>query len=133
MARTAPALSCGSLCMLCWSCVRSRADTAAAGSIAFRYDIHWTQGISLQCGKHGSLVKIVTQLPCRDGLRPVRSQVGIPSTALLDDHALLQQQGRKLVKAACLVKGFSDDLAQLLLVGFKLRVYLKTALRCAKC
>ena len=77
-------------------------------------------GVLLQSGKHGGAVKIVPQLPGGDGLRPVRGQVGIPSPALLDGHTLLQQQRRKLVKAACPVKGFSDGLAQLLLVGFKL-------------
>ena len=78
-----------------------------------------TQGILLQSGKHGGFVKAVAQLPHRDGLRAVGSEIGKPSPALLDSHAVLQELPRKILDGERFVQRFPDNLAQLLLVGFK--------------
>ena len=73
----------------------------------------------LQSGKHSGFVKAVAQLPRRDGLCTVRGKIGKPSSALLDSHAVLQELLRKILDGERFVQRFSDDLAQLLLVGFK--------------
>ena len=77
-------------------------------------------GVLLQNGKDSGAVKVVTQLPGGNGLCPVRCKVGQPPPALLDSHALPQQQRGKLVKAGGGGKGFPYGLPQLLLVRFKL-------------
>ena len=77
-------------------------------------------GVLREQGKDSSLVKIVPQLPGCDRLCPVRREVGKPPPALLDGHALPQQKGRKLVKAASLGKCLPYRPAQLRLVRFKL-------------
>ena len=76
-------------------------------------------GVLLQNGKDSGAVKVVAQFPGGNGLRPVRREVGKPPPALLDSHALPQQQRRKLVKAGGGGKGFPYGLPQLLLVRFK--------------
>ena len=70
--------------------------------------------------KNGGAVKIVAQLPGGNGLCPVRREVGKPPPALLDGHALPQQQRGKLVKAGSGEKGFAYGPPQLFLVRFKL-------------
>ena len=77
-------------------------------------------GVLREQGKDSRLVKIVPQLPGCDRLCPVRREVGKPPPALLDGHALPQQKGRKLVKAASLGKCLPYRPAQLRLVRFKL-------------
>ncbi len=77
-------------------------------------------GVLLQNGKDSGAVKIVAQLPGGNGLCPVRREVGKPPPALLDGHALPQQQRGKFVKAGGGGKGFPYGLPQLLLVRFKL-------------
>ena len=77
-------------------------------------------GVLLQNGKDSGAVKIVAQLAGGNGLCPVRREVTKPPPALLDGHALPQQQRRKLVKAGGGGKGFPYGLPQLLLVRFKL-------------
>ena len=73
----------------------------------------------LQSGKHGGFVKAITQLPRRDGLCTVGCEVGKPPAALLDGHAVLQELLRKILDGERFVQRFSDDLTQLLFVGFK--------------
>ena len=77
-------------------------------------------GVLLQNGKDSGAVKVVAQLPGGNGLRPVRREVGKPPTALLNAHALPQQQRGKFVKAGGGGKGFPYGLPQLLFVRFKL-------------
>ena len=77
-------------------------------------------GILFQKGKNGGAVKIVAQLAGGNGLCPVRREVTKPPPALLDGHALPQQQRGKLVKVGGGGKGFPYGLPQLLLVRFKL-------------
>ena len=72
-----------------------------------------------QSGKHGGFVKAVAQLPRRDGLCAVGRKIGKPPPALLDGHAVLQQLPRKILDGERFVQRFSDDLAQLFLIGFK--------------
>ena len=76
--------------------------------------------VLLQNGKDSGAVKVVTQLAGGNGLCPVRREVTKPPPALLDGHALPQQQRGKLVKAGGGGKGFPYGLPQLLLVRFKL-------------
>ncbi len=80
-------------------------------------------GVLLQSGKHGGAVKIVPQLPGGDGLRAVGGEIGKPSPALTDGHALLQQLPGKIIKGNSRGQSGSDSLPQLLLIGFKLCVY----------
>ena len=77
-------------------------------------------GVLFQKRKNGGAVKIVAQLPGGNGLCPVRREVGKPPPALLDGHALPQQQRGKLVKAGSGEKGFAYGPPQLFLVRFKL-------------
>ena len=84
-------------------------------------------GVLLQSAKHGGAVKIVPQLPRRDGLRAVGGEIGKPSPALTDGHALLQQLPGKIIKGNSRGQSGSDSLPQLLLVGFKLCVYQRLA------
>ena len=55
-------------------------------------------GVLLQNGKDSGAVKVVTQLPGGNGLCPVRRKVGKPPPALLDGHALPQQQRGKVLE-----------------------------------
>ena len=55
-------------------------------------------GVLLQNGKDGGAVKVVAQLSGGNGLRPVRREVGQPPPALLDGHALPQQQRGKILE-----------------------------------
>ena len=64
----------------------------------------------------GGTVKVVAQLPGGNGLRPVRREVTKPPPALLDGHALPQQQRGKLVKAGGGGKGLTYGLPQFLFV-----------------
>ena len=81
-----------------------------------------TEDILLQSGKHGGFIKAVAQLPRRDGLRAVWREIGKPSAALLNSHAVLQQLPRKILDGERFVQRFSDDLTQLFLVGFKVTI-----------
>ena len=55
-------------------------------------------GVLFQNGKDSDAVKIVAQLPGGNGLCPVRRKVGQPPPALLDGHALPQQQRGKVLE-----------------------------------
>ena len=55
-------------------------------------------GVLLQNGKDSGAVKIVAQLAGGNGLCPVRREVTKPPPALLDGHALPQQQRGKILE-----------------------------------
>ena len=55
-------------------------------------------GVLLQNSKDSVAVKVVAQLSGSNGLRPVRRKVGQPPPALLNGHALPQQQRGKVLE-----------------------------------
>ena len=55
-------------------------------------------GVLLQNGKDSGAVKVVAQLAGGNGLCPVRREVTKPPPALLDGHALPQQQRGKVLE-----------------------------------
>ena len=77
-------------------------------------------GVLLENSKDSGFVKVRPQLPGCDGLRSVRREVAEPPSALLNGHALPQQESRKLVKAGGGGKGLAYGLPQTVFVGFKL-------------
>ena len=77
-------------------------------------------GVLLENSKGSGFVKVRPQLSGGDGLRSVRREITEPPPALLNGHALPQQESGKLVKAGGGGKGLAYGLPQTVFVGFKL-------------
>ena len=76
--------------------------------------------ISDKCGEHSRFIKIITQLPCRDGACPVGCEIGQSSSAFLDGNATAEKFFSEVLIADSIGKRHADFFTKLAFVRFKL-------------